>query len=243
MAKLTSFNNPKSKKERWLASNIDANMHKIKNLKFVCRGGQRSWISSPLNRPYNNESDSKMNVDECNQNYTSQYMTEEHKKDTSRINNKSSQDSTHGQVLKHCIVNPHQDQEDALSHLTLLQEVQRKRKYNEITDEQDPQLNNTQPMTQLSRRQKLLGVVYQNNEIPGKTAADDFKFGESRNGHPDQIYSKSYQNEEAATQPVISNKRVKLSEMENNSEVHQLVNLASGRQARKEFQRLFMRPQ
>lgn len=242
MAKLTSFTNPKVKKEGWLACNIDANQHKIKNLKFVCRGGQPSWTTSPFNRLCNNESDSKMNVDEYNQNSSSHFMSEEHKKDSSKTHKTSYQSSSHDQALKNCIVNPHQDQEDAMSHLTLLQEVQRKRKFNEISAEDDSPLNNCQPTTQLSRRQKLLGIVYQNNEIPGKTAADDFKFGESRNGLTGQIYSKSYQNEEV-TQPVFSNKRMKLSEMENSSEVHQLVNLAASRQARKEFQKLFKRPQ
>lgn len=226
MGKLTTSNKSKLKGEMWLTSNIDANQHKVKHLRLVCRGARVSCPPIPIQTQSLCESDSKMNVDTDVGRPTQAHFSEEAKNGASMQVRTTPNICNNNQPIGMRVVIPKQDHSEAMNYLTLIQEVQRKRKFAEISNELRQQNNQPQFGSSVSRRDRLLSHIYTKHEFPGKSGSNNFKSGEDGSELESQVMPKNSHPFDGMDSTVTS-KRPKLAEMDSNSEGQLLVNLSA----------------
>lgn len=238
MGKTSTIDMSYHRKEVWSASNIDASKHKIKNLRLVCRGARVSCPIISTNNLNLNESDSKMNVDCQFVRKTDKYSPEEQKNCMNSYSSTTSSVSNNKSPLNNRILVPKEDKSEAMDYLTLIQEIQRKRKFADISKELRQQNSQSHPSGSVSRRDRLLGHVFQNNEIPGKSSSDNLKFNETEIDTKTDSLHKNPEEDDVTAYTVLR-KRQKLGQLDSNSEVMQMVNLDSARARRREMQQLY----
>lgn len=205
---------------------------KIKSLRLVCRGGAATWPSPYLKRPNQLESESFMNVDNAVTKPLSKLTDEECKYNNTygSISSNTTYDSGDNHTkLNKKVFKPAYDHSSAMNYLNLIQNIQRKRKFSEISH--DIRANQTRAETSkfISRRERLLSEISKNNEFPGKSSTNDSKFESLSNGSGHQAnlettHSKSLRDETESTV-----KRMKLMEIENSSEASQTIDLVQAR--------------
>ena len=239
MAGVNNTKSFKSKTQGWPEANIELNRDKIKNLRLVCRGGQATWPNGGNCRQRTFDSDSNMVVDCCDGQLTNQFYQEEIKKSEPKpmIHQTPAFNNKEPSYKRHC--DSKHDQEGTVSYITLIQEVQRKRKFNDISNELSRPNYNSQFGVSVSRRQRLLNEINRNVEIPGKTYSDNSKIAQISSEISQMQISKLSQEVDDNDASYPSNKRARLVDLGNSSDSQQVVSLARVRRDRQLAQESF----
>ena len=176
MAKVMCKKTSKTPELVFKKSDLVENLDKVKRLRNVCRGGPIEPILFDIFEKEPAEIHSNMNVDQPSSKLKPQYPPEEDKKSVSKL--KKVKENRLEQSLKTCDQNQDSsnDFDDAMSYISLLKSVKRRRKFDEISvDLQKTTQAKDQPL--LTRRERLLSFVEQSSEIPGKFKSENSNFG------------------------------------------------------------------
>ena len=121
------------------------------------------------------------------------------------------------------------DQTDAMDYLSLIQGVQRTRKFTEISNELRQQATGRSNLGSVPRRERLLSQIHQNNEIPGKSDVCNLNLGQNNN-ETDHDFGEKITNICNPEDTLLDrSKRNKSSDTDNTSENTQLIDLSSAR--------------
>ena len=131
--------------------------------------------------------------------------------------------------------NEEKDKQGIMNYLNLIQDVQRKRKFNEICPIIRSNTFNAQNDKPLSRRERLLHEIHQNSEVPGKVKLENSKLK--------MLYPSILSNDDFHDISLNSSddwfkhvKRVMMPEIENDSEFYQTVSMEQARIERAKYQ-------
>ena len=152
----------KSKGSKWLARNLNDNPEKLKNIRSVMRGGSSVWPKYTDIKKRSMSSDSNMAVDRENCYNITPFNSDTISNDKINHLSRDETSATERGVTSGNVPDQNDDQTEVFNYLTLIQNVQRKRKFNEISNELNQQSNVQSFDSSLSRRERLLEEMNKN---------------------------------------------------------------------------------
>jgi len=219
-----------------MARNLNENPEKLKNIRSVMRGGASVWPKYTTIKKRSLSSDSNMAVDRDNDYNITPFNSDTISKNKINHFSRDETSATERGGIAGSVPDQNDDQTEAYNYLTLIQNVQRKRKFNEISNELNQQSNVQSFDSSLSRRERLLEEMNKNTEIPGKINSNNFKSEDPTNNEFLQKTDDSY---ETPVNSQKGEKRVLQAEDQNNPETNEVVNLSVARQRRERLQTLY----
>lgn len=153
-------------------ANLSESTDKIKSLGIVTRGGislQQRRLSKSIHR----SSQSLIDVDRKAKNFAKERKIEEEKRPKLKPRQRTESRLSRARVSAERVRTPKEDKDDALSYLTLIQNVQRKRKFAEISNQLKQKAEQETPCESLSRsdwnlnKSKPFGSIFEKKPIMG----------------------------------------------------------------------------
>jgi hypothetical protein len=210
---------------------LETNADKVRNLGRVMRGGDSIWPDMDQIRYHNRLANSNMAVDEPQ---VTPFNAKEERENWIQGISRADTWSTDSGITSRQFADQNEDKAIAFNYITLIQNFQRKRKFDDISNEINQQNNVGDSGDHVSRLNRSLHGSLRKSEIPGKLNSDYSKFPQScEDPEMQKVWNGVSQNNEFGSKP----KRMKLSEETISSESAEMVCMDEARKRRDEAKR------